>query len=176
VRVSSTFCLKVHQRLWPLIWKYRIEENLSIWKADLRQSVFSPLQKVRKVDEGNKFHIWSYWQSSSEGQAHTLQEVVVIFFSLSLSLSGLKILKFSLKSTRMKMQFLVHEGSQPFFICSFYCCFSWVILRIKRLFASCWCLTPIILGTQKAENRRITFQSQPRQKKSSRDPAWKNPS
>jgi hypothetical protein len=35
------------------------------------------------------------------------------------------------------------------------------ILQLKMGRAGCWCLTPIILATQKAEIRRIEVQSQP---------------
>jgi hypothetical protein len=45
----------------------------------------------------------------------------------------------------------------------------------KESSAGCWWHTPVILATQKAEIRRITVQSQPRQTVW-RDPISKNPS
>jgi hypothetical protein len=37
-------------------------------------------------------------------------------------------------------------------------------LTIEKNIAGCWWLTPVILVTQEAENKRIVVQNQPRQK------------
>jgi hypothetical protein len=49
-----------------------------------------------------------------------------------------------------------------------------VITKILKSIASCWCLIPVILATQKAEIRRIEVQSQPEQIVL-RDPILKKP-